>query len=66
MFISNNYNQSWEFKIQFKINWFIDRFDGTSIIELSKGDNLGYKNNFAMIFFGRLHPPRLIQGSVGI
>ena len=32
--------------LQFKINWFYDRWDGTSIIDLSKGDNLGDNDNF--------------------
>ena len=45
--------------IQFKINWFYDWFDGPFIIEISEGDNLGDNNNLSMIFWGRLHRPRL-------
>ena len=47
--------------IKFKINWYYDQFDGTSIIELSEGDNLGDNDNFSMIFWGRLHRPRLLH-----
>ena len=36
--------------IQFKINWFNDWFDGTSIFELSEGNNLGENDNFSIIF----------------
>ena len=32
------------------MNWFNDRFDGTSIIELSEGDSLGNNDNFLSIF----------------
>ena len=40
------------FLIQFsKMNWIKDRFNVTSIIELSESDNLGDNDNFSMILF---------------
>ena len=33
--------------------------DGTSIIELSKGDNLGENNNFLMIWVGLITSPKV-------
>ena len=50
--------------IQFKINWFYDQFNGTSIIDSSDGDNLGDKNIFLWFYLDRLHRPRLNQSEL--
>ena len=42
-----------------KINWFNDRFNGTSIIELSEGDNLGDNDGFLMILVGSITSPKV-------
>ena len=47
------------FKSKIKINWFYDRFDGTSITELSEGNDLGNNNNFLMIWVGSITSPKV-------
>ena len=38
---------------------FKDRFDGTSIIELSEGNNLGNNNGFLMVLVGSNTSPKV-------
>ena len=46
--MSNFYHSTVQF---LKMNWIKDRFNVTSIFELSDGDNLGHNDNFLMIFW---------------
>ena len=42
-----------------KVNWLYDWFDGTDIIDLSKGNNLGDNDGFSMFWVWSIKSPKV-------